>query len=260
MQIWKNPLTLDISALGIKCSFINPFSDSEHFTEFQGDLANVVAGGYEISNTSNIKTPALSLVALLQQMRYIQRDICNEENRLLENYMDLFDAISRLQIFLVTEDNNGLEHEIINLFSKVSEKKRVPTLLTFEESGADALGCYVQDSGAIYLWVDKIAPHDHKELVFQKVLLHEIIHMLFDVVRKSTGMKPNTSKEELLDNFLVLHCYDHSRYDTSEEKQAVMTLLKGFINSQPKPYQAVDEFEKSLNWFSARKKVYEFLR
>lgn len=98
-----------------------------------------------------------------------------------------------------------------------------------EHHHRDLLGCYLPGKNTILLWVDKISAYgDIKELVFQKVLLHECIHALLDVKRKSSQ---NNWGEETIDNTWVLQAYSNCG------QPAVVNEVIDFIACQPQEYR-----------------------
>lgn len=97
-----------------------------------------------------------------------------------------------------------------------------------EHHHRDLLGCYLPGKNTILLWVDKISAYgDIKELVFQKVLLHECIHALLDVKRKSS----QNNWEETIDNTWVLQAYSNCG------QPAVVNEVIDFIACQPQEYR-----------------------
>lgn len=98
-----------------------------------------------------------------------------------------------------------------------------------EVSHLDLLGRYLPGQNTILLWVDKIrALGDIKELVFQKVLLHECIHALLDIKRQTIK---NYSNEETVDNSWVLYAYSNC------VQSGVINEVIDFISNQPKEYK-----------------------
>ncbi|MCM1139334.1 MAG: BspA family leucine-rich repeat surface protein [Muribaculum sp.] len=108
------------------------------------------------------------------------------------------------------------------------------------------LGVYLPGSGTIMLWIDRIRAYKHPVLIFQMVLVHEIIHALMDIspreITKDNGTiiigdSSNKSKEETYDNTLVLRSYSNT--------QKYYDMVREFISKQlPKYSVAVDEYDK----------------
>lgn len=110
------------------------------------------------------------------------------------------------------------------------------------EHHRDLLGCYLPGKNTILLWVDKISAYgDIKELVFQKVLLHECIHALLDVKRKSSQ---DYREEETIDNTWVLQAYSNCG------QPAVVNEVIDFIACQPQEYR---EALSLYPWMQAEK-------
>lgn len=95
--------------------------------------------------------------------------------------------------------------------------------------GRDLLGCYLPGRNIILLWVDKIKKYgDLKELIFQKVLLHECIHALLDISRRACS---DYREEETVDNVWVLNAYSQCG------QSSVINEVIDFISSQPEEYR-----------------------
>lgn len=221
-------------------------------------ISEDLSGKQKIEGSISFDTPNLCFDNLIAQMYNIQKDVCNTE-KVLKDYISVYDALKRLEVFIVNSDNVGQIHSVRNLFSQELENICVPPAESFGDDQRQALGCYVPATGSIYLWIDRICNHKDKQMTLQYVLLHEIIHMFFDVIRKSAN-KDQADNEECINNFLALHCYANANYISCHAKEHVSGWLKNFISDQPKPYKnAVDLYEKNKGWFAARKIIFDFL-
>lgn len=146
-----------------------------------------------------------------------------------------------------------------NIFARDIENNRIPkrkyiTIPKFSPEEPVKLGVYLHDTGTIVLWIDRIFNEGgfHPEILFQKVLLHEIIHGLLDIspryIHKEKGKYEirrfdssyNSGLEECYDNTLVLYVYHHTNGDR------FFPYVYEFINNQPHPYcDAIAKFDKN---------------
>lgn len=250
--------------------FKNPYEEeTKKYTMFQGTLGEWLTGLHHVEDLTPLCTPTLPYSALFSQIEVIQRDLFNpNENKKL---YDIRKLLSSVPIFLVTRELEGKDHSIINPFSGETVTAKIPVSLDICESGSDALGMYVPRNGAIYLWVDKIYSYRLHPLIFQKVLLHELIHFLFDIVRRSVPKKKEGARkeetsdnnediwfnnEETLDNYLVLLMYKDAISPIESGAERSFANIKDFISKQPSVYmEAIDKFDKSSDWFFVRKNI-----
>lgn len=128
-----------------------------------------------------------------------------------------------------------------------NENEDVNDLIRIKNS---LLGCYIQDSGTVFLWIDRISLAANKnnmdtELLFQKVLLHELIHAILDCCKRDDKLNvccPDDNVnglEETLDNILVLKCYKEIC------NQSFFNSINKFISTQPSNYALASKvFEK----------------
>lgn len=232
--------------------------ECELYNEYRLNIAIVFGEGQQLDDGHTIKTPNLDFARLIAQLYTIQMDLCKSDmTKNAHVYLNIYEALSRVQVFLVTSNNVNSKHEITDLFTLKEESVYVPDGECFGEGNLTKLGCYVD--GRIYLWVDRICKYAHNKLIFQIVLLHEIIHLLFDVMRKSSHKTKDKDKEEQMDNFLVLHCYAHALYQLAEVKDFIWNSIIDFIANQPLEYRAEKLFHENENWYSAKKELFEFL-
>lgn len=232
--------------------FIYPFPEAREFEILQGSLARVFQGNIPMDEWGTT-TPNLPIDALVFQSREILQNLMQISN-IGDNLIMLDkELLSRIQVFLVTEESSGKHHSVTNLFTQENTVATVPDLSSQEPNSPDYLGCYVHDTGAIYIWIEKVFD---RPLIFQKVLLHEFIHLLFDVIRRNLPDMEKGPKEETYDNFLVLHCYANIGVDNRDEKDYIVDKIREFINSQPLEYmEAIAIFDKFPDWFSARNEI-----
>lgn len=168
------------------------------------------------------------------------------------------------QVVLVHSDDDGEFIPIANRFMLMKESNeteeifqriQIPTKGSLVESDPKhpLLGCYLSKPGVILIWIDRVfeSAEISGYLLFQKVLLHEIIHAMFDCADRNKNLdvlldksKERRNFEETLDNLLVLKCYENCEKDIFEE-------ILHFIKSQPREYsRAIDLYEmtKTLKW------------
>ena len=130
----------------------------------------------------------------------------------------------------------------------------------------DLLGYYDSCNGNIFIFIDKLYLMDDV-LIFQKVVLHEFIHALFDRMSRIADFSEYSDKtlsdrlkrngydwdEETLDNLLVLLTYYDSGCDADVTEPYAYRKVREFIASQPFYYsQAINFFdgikEDNLRW------------
>lgn len=200
---------------------------------------------------------------LLDELRFLQKQEIESQREVLKekvfycHIQDLENRIRRIEdeIYEIASDIGKRlifdGHPLIEEVSGHSEHNYRPSE-TFEpiytpkeedrEHHRDLLGCYLPGKNTILLWVDKISAYgDIKELVFQKVLLHECIHALLDVKRKSSQ---DYREEETIDNTWVLQAYSNCG------QPAVVNEVIDFIACQPQEYR---EALSLYPWMQAEK-------
>lgn len=149
---------------------------------------------------------------------------------------------------VTTKDCNYTKVQVTDIFTGREEEEIVPP---FDDK--ELWGVYCPKHGSIYLYIDNIFKSANEsyswELIFQKVLVHEIIHALLDislrVIKDQNGKKQSTfalSKnlntidkevEETIDNALVLQVYNLLNEDNDNSFEKV----KKIIGSQKKYYK-----------------------
>lgn len=244
--------------------FENPYPDeTSKYKMFQGTPAEWLSGMRKIEDLEPHCTPVLPFSALISQIEILQRELFDTDSDKV--LYDIRALLSSLQIFLVTNNLEGKEHKVINPFDGKEYITKIPQSNKDYESGSDALGMYVPKYGIIYLWVDKIYAYRSHPLIFQKVLLHELIHFLFDIVRRSKVEGCNTKgknyDEETMDNLLVLYMYKNAISPIKNGEKKAFSEIKDFISNQPYVYRsAITVFEQDSDWFSTRENLYNFLK
>ena len=171
--------------------------------------------------------------------------------------------IANTSVTLITTEDEGKYVDVRNIFklrknlaAEDQEKVKGP-----ENGVENLLGVYMPRTGSVLLWVDKIIQKDNPELIFQKVLLHELIHALYDVkprrfdengisILGSIDSVNDDNNEETLDNLLVLHIY--------EPYSEASDIIKEFIAGQPFCYKdslnkVDDDFGKEITQHLSRK-------
>ena len=167
--------------------------------------------------------------------------------------------INNIHITLITRnDENSTNIPVRNLFKyKVTRSSEdsyesilVPNGPNDEDlKNKNLLGLYKPDNGTIFIWIDKIIEKESPELIFQTVLLHEMIHAFLDIhprvyynhkygirILSPIGKETQSDREEELDNTLVLQAYS-----THPEQ---FYFIKEFISNQSGPYK------KAINAFN----------
>lgn len=231
---------------------------------FPDDVVRTLRGEYSFDYIGEeYQLPRLKikpLMDLLEEMRAICRN--EHEYNLDTNFNNtLAWLLCNISVCLVTVEDEGREVTVHNIFDGIAKKIKVPKSLSFEEAGSDALGMYLHKTGSILLWVDKIYEHRIAPILFQKVLLHELIHAMFDVEDKNPKSlkRVKIPEEETFDNLLVLYTYAISKPNSKE-----FEMVRDFIKRQPAIYSAaVTRFDKAINdpdgWCNARKDIIEML-
>ena len=158
-------------------------------------------------------------------------------------YQFIIDAI---HITLITRnDDNNTHIPVRNMFKYMATQSYEESYESTVVSGhtdKSLLGMYQPKTGAIFLWIDKIIENEYPELIFQSVLLHEMIHAFLDIhpriyyryshgirLLSSLGKNAQGISEETLDNALVLRAYSSHPAD--------FDLVKTFISKQPLDYR-----------------------
>lgn len=124
----------------------------------------------------------------------------------------------------------------------------------------DYFAFYVPINGVIFLFIDRIITFAAEKgfdcaktfLLFEKILLHELIHSCLDLYPRNKGMiiwyppkwQNNGFNEESIDNAIILQCF---------KNQGVYPTIEDFILSQPKFYR------KSLN-FKNKTEIIKYLK
>ena len=252
--------------------FLNPFEKStEKYNMFQGTPLQFLIGLKPIEDIVPYFTPTLPLGALISQLEQI-RDTIFAMNYDLNSEMKLLSiqkAIENVEIFLVTTENEKQSHFVHNLFKNGErEVMNVPESRSICEGGFDALGKYISQTGSIYLWVDKIYRYRTYPLVFQTVLLHELIHLCFDIIRKGLIL-PKSNKdysgeridEETIDNCLLLHCYSQATSPFEGVKMQSFNEVITFVKNQPQRYRNGENmFNQTKVWGDMRAKLINFFK
>lgn len=161
--------------------------------------------------------------------------------------------LPRIKVWIVTTKDNGGRILTRNLFTSKREEAIVPRFSKIYKTDKlpdrhSLLGCYIPHSGTIMLWIDKIQDCTNNsgienltwQLLFQKTLLHELIHAIFDIVtwKDYNNLHRNKPEEETLDNAFVLECY-------SKTDVKYFNAIQGFTDIQPIAYRASRLFESN---------------
>ena len=212
--------------------------------------------------SDDLKTPDLTvgiaymdklLTQIKDDLRKQIKDISPKNSCLLPSTMSLHYIVDNIDITLITEKDNisGTTIPVRNLFKyRITQNDECSYEIVYppkpdEDANDNLLGIYFPSTGSIMLWIDKILRKNNPELIFQKVLLHEMIHALLDIyprvyfkypnsmcnILTAIGEKNTTESEETIDNILVLYCYAHCDKKYFES-------VKKFISSQPTEYKA----------------------
>lgn len=235
---------------------------------FPQTMADTFVEGKQYFNQHTITIPSLKLHSLLAQLYDIRQQIeipksNNEIKRFLTSTVEKYcqnqyvDLLFKTKVWLVTSEDDGKTTvETVNLFTGKTEEFTIPiSNAPFKEIGFDALAMYIHSNGNIVMWVDKISQFECAPIVFQMVLLHEFIHLLFDVTYRSRHVDekdiPSSEKNETLDNTLVLLTYKCS--------EALSDVIIDFVKNQPKDYnKAIKIYQKS--WMEIRNDILTLLK
>lgn len=175
------------------------------------------------------------------------------------------DIISTTEIILVSESDCGKVISVFNgnwLFLTPALQIDKPFLTDCmipnndeKDSEKYKLGCYIPQYRVIFLWVDRIYNAANNQninanLLFQEVLLHELIHALIDFNLRDQdlnvfGITDPEKIEETITNTLMLKVY----YDSC--KISFDEILK-FVKTQSLPYSSAtkvfDLFQSTHGW------------
>lgn len=182
------------------------------------------------------------------------------ENTLLQ-VLNIEQRFTTAEVIIVTTKDNGNIIPVYNrnwLLLSVENKTKHSIITecaipTISENDDSKLGCYLPDSGTVLLWIDRISETANRngmspELLFQKVLLHELIHAVLDCNKRDDTLNVYSPDgnihgiEETLDNILVLKCYSEN------SGLPIYNSIKKFISTQPSNYAlAAKVFESILS-------------
>lgn len=158
--------------------------------------------------------------------------------------------IDNIHITLITREDAKNETHIpvrnsFKYIATLSDEMSYESTVVSSPEDENLLGLYQPKTGTIFLWIDKIIEHKiitSPELIFQTVLLHEMIHAFLDIhpriyyqhshgirILSSIGKPTQRDSEETLDNTLVLRAY--SRHPKDFDK------VHAFIEKQPPVYK-----------------------
>lgn len=185
------------------------------------------------------------------------------------------DILSTTEVFLVTEEDCGKFISVFNsnwMFLTPDLQIEKPFLAECEVPAyihkhkgsedddeeyreSDILGCYIPQCKVIFLWIDRIhkaSNNINTNLLFQKVLLHELIHALLDWNLRDEnlnvfGIADPEKIEETITNTLMLKVYFDSCKTSFDE------VLK-FVKTQSLPYASAAKmfecFQSTNGWGS----------
>lgn len=200
-----------------------------------------------------------TLTRFKNELKMKIESISPECSTLVPSTMSQHYIIDNIDITLITEKDSksGTQIPVRNLFKyQITQNNEdsyevIESPKNIEEDPNDnLLGAYLPQTGSIMLWIDRIIRKDRSDLIFQKVLLHEMIHAFLDIyprvyfkypngmcsILSAIGKQNTTESEETIDNFLVLDCYSHCRKEYYD-------FVKKFISNQPKEYRAaIDKY------------------
>lgn len=244
---------------------------------FPESFIETIQGGLIFRDNNGIifQTPPLEINLLLNQISdiekyFIEKD-CRDRNGNIElsvaqqyRINGLRDMMTHPEIWHVTTLDIGKTLYGRNIFSKPHLiKVKDPSALYEGKNNPDTLAYYDPANGNIIIFVDKILILDHPQLIYQKVILHEFIHFLFDIASRDkdgvANKKPdrsNTMNEETADNMLVLFLYEYSLAKNGNYFD-IFNMISSFIKKQPKEYNAaIGMYAKyKEKWCGAKKEI-----
>ena len=151
-----------------------------------------------MTKSDGLKTPDLTVgIAYMHQLltqikddlRNQIKDVSPKNSCLLPSTMSLHYIVDNIDITLITEEDNASRTAIPvrNLFKyQITRNDEQSYEVVLPPKPDDyhkdnLLGVYLKRTGSILLWIDKILQKDNPGLIFQKVLLHEMIHALLAI-------------------------------------------------------------------------------
>lgn len=201
------------------------------------DLSNLLTQIYEVQEMIGLNNPI-----------DVQAEDFKFHKLRANNFANLF---SCADIWLVTDEDCGKP-------VPDDETDHVP----YPREGFERLGCYVPATQRIFLWVDKISEYCYSRLLFQQVLIHEIIHLILDVAARDEeykGIKIESSiddiDEETLDNILTLYAYRAAIYPNELISTIQQAWIRDFMRDQPSNYSAALAEYNSTEWFEVREMI-----
>ncbi|MDE6576775.1 MAG: hypothetical protein K2J82_11230 [Muribaculaceae bacterium] len=209
-------------------------------------------------NTPDLTVGIAYMDKILTRIKDELREQMEHISSLSPSPMSLYQIVDNIDITLITEEDSksGIAIPVRNLFKyQITRINELSYEVAYppkpEKLKDNLLGVYLSQTGSIMLWIDKIIQKDKPELIFQKVLLHEMIHAFLDIyprvyfkypnnmcsILMAIGKKDTTESEETIDNILVLDCYSHCR-------KKYYDFVKEFISNQPDEYKAaIDKYD-----------------
>lgn len=205
------------------------------------------------------------LTRIKDELREQIKDISPKSSSLSPLTMSLNYIVDNIDITLITEEDSrsGTHIPVRNLFKYQITQNNEDSyeVVCPPEPRDNLLGVYLPQTGSIMLWIDRIVQKDRPELIFQKVLLHEMIHAFLDIyprvyfkyynrmcsILTAIGKKDTTESEETIDNILVLDCYSHCGKEYYD-------FVKEFISNQP------DEYKAAIDMYEPKKEVYSIIK
>lgn len=229
------------------------FGDNKVMESLPGCVSKTFSQDWSIKVSA--LNPKETIFPILKRAEDSLGTILAEKNTLL-SILDIEQRFTTAEVIIITKVDNGKTIPVYNrnwllLSSEDKTKHSIMTecIIPYPENDYSELGCYIPYSGTVLLWIDRISEAAKRnnmdtELLFQKVLLHELIHAVLDCnVRdeKLDVYRPDDNVhgiEETLDNFLVLKCYEESI------ATSFFGTIENFISNQPSNYAlARDVFE-----------------
>lgn len=269
-----NDNVLDADLLSAKVQVINP-GVSHIDSQYLKTLYEIFNGG-ELWSSRNV-TPSLPVASLIRQLYGLQNELLefHDDYRKTGYYgsiishidfpYNIYTILRDIPVYAVREDELGQPHKVHNIFTRAEETVNVPTEGAFDENvGTDYFGVYIPDTGRIYIRIEKIInevsniPKEklYPSILYQKVLLHEFIHLLLDVLSRNLGTSRTVDKdyldEETVDNYLVLMCYANSTCKIGSPSSS-FEQVRRFIESQPSRYrEACSVYDENTSWLTGR--------
>lgn len=173
------------------------------------------------------------------------KEVLGDYDSILNWNLSINEVIETTEVWFVTSYEIGSDVPVFNRFTQQEELVKVPSIPSnikkyegeekweVRVDNPDLLGCYLGETGTIFIFIDRIHEYPNSEIIFQVVLIHEFIHAILDLYRRPLKKENKwiiqlgqlKLTEESIDNALILEAYNYHQD------------IKNFIQSQPEEYR-----------------------